>query len=393
MRNLGDDCGGSSLAATPAPSCNVLLDKKNTNAFSFENTIESIPDGGVWIAPQRSGGSLDPLGKRSVDVWQSNDLVAVVDDLKLGRWVFITLTTGRDQFLSPKLAYERCNPRVSKVMDTVCRPDLAPQAMKINFVACEVQGKTGDGWAHWHVLAWIPPADTRTIDQIKSDALKKWRLMTEHVDRETGEVTRSYESIGEPWCQKFELARSAEGTARYICKYIVKTLPAVPEWIHKHTGRFRCMRFSNGAFDYLEQLQRHYRRRGARPEPKGVVRPARTILDRMAASGSSCNVFRREGSKLSWLCTLAVPVTEFARLIAEYGGTYAREPIGGWHKGRVAMAAADFRLLKRHETEGKFDSVRQNYLYAHAHAIATAWNRSQGIVDEDDTLEVITCGK
>jgi hypothetical protein len=329
------------------------------------------------------------LGKRSRDIWQCDDLIAVVDMLSSGRWLMITLTTGREsgehaaQFLSPDLAYARCNPRVCKLMEHVCRSDLAPEGLRTYFGTSEVQSGSGDGWIHWHLLAWIPPGDTRSLDEIRSDALRHWRVREESVDPETGEVSCHFEPIGAPHCQKFEWVHTREGAARYITKYITKQWPAFPEWILKREGRWRCMRPSVGAFVMLERIHRHQRRRGSRPVPRHVRRRARSILERMASSGTSLNAYVRRGGVYHWRGSAPVPAQSFDRVCKDFGGIYARPPIGGWHRARVVMSPDDYQRLVRACDDGQFEAERQWAFFDRAADLAASWRRLRASPGEE----------
>lgn len=258
--------------------------------------LGQVVEGSVVAKLARCGGAFDPLGCRAVDAYRADDIVAAVRALP-GRWVFITLTVDRKLWTCPEAAYQRANEYVRKAIALGC-----PRG--IYFAVLEVQTKTGDGWPHWHVLAWCP--DARTADQVKADTLRGWRTRSESVDADTGEVVASVERIGFVDVQE---VRDATAAGKYVAKYMVKAWDAVPPWMLDSTRRFRKVRLSNRAYDVLEGLHRHERHRGERKARTGTGRRTRTLLQRMASSGSTLQLFRAERhGRLRFTGTLPVPM-------------------------------------------------------------------------------------
>jgi hypothetical protein len=329
------------------------------------------------LSPSRSGGALDPLGKRAVDFWRADDLVGCVEALQ-GRWLFLTLTINRAAWTCPEAAYQRCNERVRRVLS-----GLGPHG--IWFAAVEMQEKTGDGWPHWHGLVWVP--DSRSIEEVKAEALSLWRVVTEHVDTDTGEVQRSIESIGFIDVQE---CRDSKGAAKYVAKYIVKPWNAVPEWLLVSRRRLRCVRFSSRAYDVLEKLGRHVRHRGSRKPRTGRGRPARTVLQRMGRSGSMLNGFRRVAGSWKYAGTVPVPISAVWEICEGFGGRVVRG--GVWGKVRAVVAPGDFERLRTAAASDAFADRRSEWVKERMFLVRSAWLDRQeflargggGVVDGDD---------
>jgi hypothetical protein len=241
-----------------------------------------VHEGATVARMRRSGGAFDPEGCRACDVYRANDLVAMVEALP-GRWLLITLTIDRTLFPDPEAAYQRGNEYVRKAIGGAC-----PRG--IYFAAFEVQGKTGDGWPHWHVMAWCP--DSRTESEVKAAVARSWRTRVERVNTETGEVARERRLLG--WVD-VSTVRDRRGAGIYIAKYLMKSWPAVPGWMLGSTRRFRKVRMSSRAYDVLAKLYRHERASGGRQTETDRDKPhrhrTRTLLERMARSGSALQLF------------------------------------------------------------------------------------------------------
>jgi hypothetical protein len=206
--------------------------------------------------------------------------------------------------------------------------------------ALEVQTKTGDGWPHWHVMAWCP--DGRSVEQLKAAAVKRWTTRTEEeIDIETGEVLRlsSVEPIG---FVDVQIARDRVAAGTYIAKYLAKPWDAVPQWMGDSSKRFRKLRASGGFYDVMEKLHRHTRNRGGRKQRKGTGRHTRRLFERMAASGASSNIFRKERGGLVYVGTVPVPQGEWPRLAASMA-SFAQ--LGPLTRCRLAISSAQLRRI------------------------------------------------
>ena len=211
------------------------------------------------------------------------------------------------------------------------------------FAGYEVQTKTGEGWPHWHVMVWAP--DNRSAAEIRRAVERAWVAITEHVDTDTGEVTRSVESIGFVHVAE---AQDRVGLGTYVAKYVVKRWEAVPAWMGESRRRWRKFRASPGFYDVLERLYRHDRHRGSRPEPSGRRLRTRTLYQRMAASGTRANVFQFRAGRMHFDRTLPVVfadgegLSEFCR---RYPVRYGM--LGRWHRMRLLVDAQAMRYIER----------------------------------------------
>ncbi len=201
-------------------------------------------------------------------------------------------------------------------------------------------------------------------------------MRTESVDRDTGEVSASVESIG--WCDVQE-ARERRGIGRYIAKYIVKPWEVVPNWMGESTRRFRKMRFADGAYEVLERLHRHERQRGSRPIRTGTGRRSRALFDRMARSGSYCNAFRRLNDAWEFVGTIAAPLEHASSLIHLAGGRAVR--LGPWAKVRYAMASDAFTRLHAATIAGNLraecHAARARYVRQRRDELEALWDFKQ----------------
>jgi hypothetical protein len=214
----------------------------------------------------------------------------------------LAFTIDRKLFVGPEAAYQRANEYVRKAVNAGC-----PSGVWV--AALELQGKTGDGWPHWHVLVWCP--DRRPVREIEAAILRAWRTRTAEYDPQTGEVLSwSSERIGFVSVRE---CRSAKGAGIYCAKYVTKGWPAVAPWMLQSCRRFRKVRVSNGAYVVLEKLGRHQIVHGPRREHKrdDRRRRARTLLDRMASSGGKLAVFRvGPWGRLSFRCVVPISVEQ-----------------------------------------------------------------------------------
>lgn len=326
-----------------------------------------VSEGSIILRMQRGGGPFDPEGCRAVDVFRSDDIKAVCLALA-GRWVLITPTVDRKLFIGPEAAYQRCNEYVRKAASAAC-----PQGI---WVACfEVQGKTGAGWPHWHILAYCP--DNRPASQIKADFLRAWRTKTEHVDPDTGEVTVSSERIGFVDVQD---ARSAGGVAVYTAKYLTKAWPAVPEWMGRSRKRFRKVRFASKFYDVLERLYRHERHRGGRDDEEAEEKPkrrlgaTRRLWERMARSGVQCAAFRvKEYGRTEFVRTVPIPRDHLYELVR-------RDSLRAVRLGRypTMIFEASIGFLQTMDRQSWLWRRRQREYEARRLAeISSAWERMQ----------------
>lgn len=355
--------GGARMAAGAADGHRLDQQRKNRERAGreYRPVVEDLAEGELVAMPVRSGGSFDPLGIRGADVQRADDLVAVVDGHP-GRWLLITLTVDRAKFIGPEAAYQRCNDRVREVARVA-------SSSGIHATALELQGKTGAGWPHWHLICWAP--DGRSIESIRDVVRRAWRTLTEFIDEGTGEVTVSREAIG--FVDVTE-AREREGVGRYTAKYLLKAWPAVPAWMGESSRQLRKLRLSSKAFDWLEREGRHVRHRGGRRKPDGNRRPARRLFDRMAWSGASMALMRRESGRLRFVRIL--PVTSDMRG-AEWMRKHGAEPIrlGPWASMRWKCPDNVGRAVRREWSELR--EYQHQYVDERREMLSTEWEREQ----------------
>lgn len=268
---------------------------------AFVPLSERVEPGQMIGMPRRSGGAFDPFGPRRRDVQRADDLVELFEGP--GRKCFLTLTVNRRHWSSPAAAYADCNPRVCEVM--------RPLGLPVSATAFEVQGRTGAGWPHWHVLFRVPSG--MSLQQIRRSVVRFWSFRASVVDESTGEVSACRRSCG---FSSVEISRSNEGSSRYLAKYCVKPWAAVPPWMGESFQQLRKIRFSRAAFSELERIGRHVVQRGAR---RVVLEPAcgrrrrrvrRRMYDRLASSGCSLAVYRVDvDRRLRYVVDVPVPAT------------------------------------------------------------------------------------
>jgi hypothetical protein len=245
--------------------------------------------------------------------------VALVEG-HLGRWLLTTLTVDRQAWLSPEMAYQRCNERVRQVARRVSK-------LGIHVTAFEVQSKTGDGWPHWHLIIYAP--DDRPLPAIRAEVRRAWQIIEERteVDEATGEVlsvSRTRQSIGFSDVQE---ARTREGIARYVAKYLMKAWPAIPAWMGEGKRQLRKLRISVGAFAWLTAQGRHRPKLGGRRKPAkpGRCSRRRPLFDRMAASSNSMSLMQRQGDRLVFRRQVPIAASGESVLMLEALGA---EPLG-----------------------------------------------------------------
>lgn len=331
--------------------------------------VQDVPEGGYVGIPLRAGGGFDPLGTRGSDVKAADDLVAVVDHLG-GRWVMVTLTVDRSRWLSPDLAYQPCQERVREVMRAL--RDVVPAAA-VYLVTLELQGKTGDGWPHWHCMAWLDDSSV-PVSRVKEAVRRAWCV--HHVDHETGEFSRhsiGYSDVAD--------CREPRGAGRYLAKYLVKEWPAVPRWMGESRWQLRKFRKSMRFCAVLAALGRHVPRVGGR-RPPGLRRraPARPLFDRMSASGSALLVFRRVGEKLHYSAKIPVPMSDAGvEVLQRHGAEFMRggpgERPARWRFSVPAQAVASLAFGRSGEQLGV---LRREYRASLRASVASRWERMQG---------------
>lgn len=385
---LGCEVGRGGGTGTPSPWASAAgaaspLDQEGENrkngggvggAVEWFNQIKArTPSGSVILAPERSGGSFDPMGCRAVDVTRRQDLISLVESLP-GRWVLVTLTVDRRAFINPEAAYQAVQDRVRYVMAGIC-------PSRVWFAALEVQTKTGEGWPHWHAVAWVP--DDRSCDELKRVLVKRWHTIHEHVCAETGEVTRSKLPIGIAAAQDVQEAREAKAVGVYISKYVTKPWDVVPEWMGDSTRRTRKVRLSGHSFDVLADLGRHVRHRGSRRISTPTARRQRTLYQRMAASGQRCKVLSVEGDRLVYRGMLEVPFDQRLPELLEYRCDVVVTD-RRLKKCRLAVPAALVSQLRR-ERGPEFVERRRERLASREWRLRAAW-RDRGKRNEGPDL-------
>lgn len=356
----------------------VILDKKRenrTNPPPYSPLAGLIAPHEVVVSGCRSGGAFDPLGRRQLDVLQAERLVSLVDAVA-GRWAFVTLTVNRSLFMfGPQQATLEGWKRLRHVMRRVFGEGCVYAA------AIELQGKTGDGWPHWHVLVLLPQSESRTEAELTAVLRRRWVKAVDVVDPESGEVRRgrAVESVG---FIKLVLARSSEATARYVAKYAMKPWPAVPPWMLESSRRFRKLSFSEGALVLAAELGLHVRHVGARRRPAPGPRPrARTLLERMSRSGSSCSVWTRtrEGSRLRWVASLPVAADDVLEFVGgvDAPGVRVVRP-GAVARQRVALSWSALSMLTDDRSRlGEFTERAERRVEANAAVLLNAWDDYQ----------------
>jgi hypothetical protein len=260
----------------------------------------------------------------------------------------VTLTVKRSAWLSPELAYDRCNERVREVARRISKH-------RLHVTAFEVQSKTGEGWPHWHLIVYAP--DERSLESIREQVRKAWRIVEERVecDESTGEVlavSRVADSIGFSDVQE---AKTRQGIARYCAKYLVKPWAAIPPWMGEGRRQLRKLRISRGAFDWLASAGRHKPAIGGR---RAVLSPGRCskrrpLFCRMAASANSMSLVQRVADRLVF--RRAVPLAATSAALPIFEAIDAR-PIGS---PDVPIARTRWRITPHAAAQLSAGSVRE----------------------------------
>jgi len=322
--------------------------------------------GDVILSPARSAGGFDLMGPQVRDINRVEDLQAVIQVLGR-RWVFLTLTVDRKLFLLPEVAYDVANERIRKVM-----AELAPRGVWC--AAFEVQTKTGDGWPHWHVLAWVP--DGRPLAELRKIMLAKWCTKTTcRIDTSTGEVIRELTDvhpIGHPDAQHIEEARDLRGIGVYVTKYLTKAWSAVPPFMGDSVRVFRKLRISPTTYSLLEDLHRHDVKRGQRrPNGRDRRRRRRTLFQRIAHSGATLNAFEWTGKELRFCGTLGIPIDRAPEVLRSYGVRILK--YGNLSSCRLSLPKSSWRWVSRNRSQ--FNGHRDAYVAERLPVIESAWHR------------------
>jgi hypothetical protein len=332
--------------------------------------VALLAEGELVAVPNRSGGAFDPVGCRGQDITRADDVVALVE-AHAGRWLLVTLTVDRERWTGPGAAYQRCNERVREVARVVSKEG-------IHVTAFELQGKSGAGWPHWHLIVFAP--DDRPISEIRRRVEKAWSIIErrEEVDQETGEVlweTRSRESIGIVDVQE---ARTVQGVARYAAKYLVKAWPAVPSWMGESRRQLRKLRCSVKCFAWWECAGRHHRATGSRRKrTAGRRRRTRSLFDRMASSGLSMRVMQRTGDRLTFVRAVQVPAgPEFDRRTEELGGSAICKEGVPWERMRWRLSRRAFAAMTG-EDAGRWEQLAEVCRSVRRAMLEEAWDRMQ----------------
>ena len=354
---FGEGCGGGASASP-------LTEEGQTGARQYVQLIDAINDGELVLIPNRSGGSFDPLGVRSQDVTRASDWVNLVDAHE-GQWLLVTLTIDRAAWLDPVLAYHACGERVREVSRA-----LSPQG--IHCAALEMQTKTGEGWAHWHLMVWMGTQVMSVVDATEI-VRRAWCCSHPQIDFDTGEL------LGRNWisCGRVHvsLAKNRQGASRYAAKYLCKPWKAVPTWMGESFSQTRKLRLGVKCFDWLESHGRHTRKRAVRAIPgRSLERRRLTMFERMARSCRSMSVMRKREGVLQYYCSLEVPSSPVGlRVLASAGVNAVR--IGGWGSCRWRLSVRDLQQVRwaASEARNEFEAERKEF----ASDVRCAWERMQ----------------
>jgi hypothetical protein len=221
----------------------------------------------IVLLPARSGGKLCPEGGRAARIRDLKCFEHLAKHMRSP--AFITLTIDRENFVNEEAGY---------MMLAAKLPDLMHRlGLRLWGRVYEPQKKTGGGWIHAHVVADLAGSKL-SLGRI---AKRSW-----HLWRDTW-------AIG--GCD-IEPAKSREGVAGYLANYLTKSWPAVPPWMLESTRHFRLVGFSRAASAILrgaglKSLRIVPRVHGVRPRHRR--RPPRSLVERLAWSGMTCNAFER----------------------------------------------------------------------------------------------------
>jgi len=302
-------------------------------------------------------------------VWRVDDIVAVFDHLPARlRPVLITLTLDRRPWLNlgPGIAYEKAKERVRKVMSEVFGHTNGIWVRSI-----EPQTKTGEGWIHWHIIAGLPVEISDA--EVHRRCVKSWRVMFEHVDQSTGELTRELMSLAHPDAIHVATERRKGAGTRYVAKYFTKAWPAVPVWMGESTQRYRKGACSDAFYDVLERIHRHVRARGGRRAPGGRKLRKRTLFQRMARSGSSWVGFKIDGGQRRFCGHIELPVVRADRLFRGYSAQVCSVTRAG--SLELVMPHAAFRRARAERA--LYEDERDKYIVRTLEDLRAQWGAMQ----------------
>lgn len=313
------------------------------------------------------------MGRRAQDVRTAQRIQALASACRSGTFAyFITLTVDRSWWQArgrgPAECYDQVNERPRRVLAAL-RKFLGYDDLPAVTVL-EVQGRTGDGWPHYHIVvlnlpSWLTEADVRRVVE------SAW-VIRDGEDKSVGFVD-------------VDRCRSVQASAHYLSKYVTKVWIAVPGWMLESSTRFRKVRLSAVCYDILERLHLHQRRRLDRVRPPTRrLRPTRPLLQRMAASGTGWIVMRvDEDGRMKFVRALRCDPARAARDLAATrraqficGPAVSDEPIGDPARLRVVVDRRAFnRTVGR--CAGRWalqaDALHQD----NARRIESEWERHQ----------------
>jgi hypothetical protein len=310
-----------------------------------KSTWEEAP---TLFIPVRSGGRLHPTDGLADRCRDQERLVYLIDSMR--RPCLLTLTVDRKEFDSPLHAWKVIGRRFSQLVSQ-------RMGCKLWVRVLELQTGTGDGWPHLHAL--IDLGGTRnSLSKARKILWKRWRDEW-HIGG--GDLAQ---------------CRSRRGSAKYLAKYVVKGLPAIPSWMLEMKTSPRMIGWSRAANDLLRLagLRSPAVRRNADDKRRGY-RSRRTLLDRLAESGKSTAVVVRDPhGGHSYLGTLPCSVHMLAMVpglratlvtaITEYGQirTVSRS---AWNEATLRRNIA---AVERHGavdiTQDQTDSHREAWLHS-----------------------------
>ena len=202
-----------------------------------------------------------------------NRLLAQADRFK--RPAMLTLTVDRDRFASPQDAHSHIteNGYIRRLMNRL--------GLSLWVWVLEFQGKTGDGWPHWHVLL-----DMSSLPKARIDLKRVWYLW------------RDRWLLGGAHLQTTKPFQSSAHAVSYVTKYLTKPPSfGFPLWVLRSEKRIRFFQGSRKLGALVaeprkakpaaeEQLGIPDTEEDPLPKHRASMRP---LLDRMAECGMSCN--------------------------------------------------------------------------------------------------------
>jgi hypothetical protein len=263
---------GASGSGGPAPAGPQAAQRPDsTNSLLTSNGV-------VEVLPNWSRSVYDPIGGASRRADYRQALCAFAAAIPFRRGVMITLTVDRRQFTCPEEAHRIMSPKVPDLM----RLTLGVGAHWMRVL--EFQSKTGDGWPHYHIVAWMPSG--ATLRSVRQDCWRLWRS-----------------KWGVGGCDVVPV-RSGKACALYLSKYFTKAVRAVPPW---QLERLRSSRLfgASWAASQFRPSRRVYR--APRPRHVSLEDPSkpftppnrrrrkaspRTLVDRLAWSGVTVRLRR-----------------------------------------------------------------------------------------------------